>query len=56
LLVGRKGVSVQIAQINQLVDGRITMEARQELVADLHLEVAVVAIMGTGKEAETLED
>jgi hypothetical protein len=28
LLAGRKGISVQIAQINQLVDGRITVEAR----------------------------
>jgi hypothetical protein len=56
LLAGRKGISVQIAQINQLVDGRITVEARPELVADLHLEVAVAARMTTEKEAGTLGD
>jgi hypothetical protein len=51
---GRKGIFVQIAQINQLVDGRITVEARLEEVADLHLEVVVVARMGTEKEARIL--
>jgi hypothetical protein len=51
---GRKGIFVQIVQINQLVDGQITVEARQEEVVDLHLEVAVAARMGTEKEARIL--
>jgi hypothetical protein len=41
------------------MDGRITVEARQEEVVDLHLEVAVAAKMvaakmGTEKEAGIL--
>jgi hypothetical protein len=56
LLAGRKGISIQIVQINLLVDSRITAEARQEEVADLHLEVAVAARMGTEKEARILGD
>jgi hypothetical protein len=54
MLAGRKGIFVQIVQINQLVDGRITVEANPEEVVDLHLEVAVAARMTTEKEAETL--
>jgi hypothetical protein len=54
MLAERKGIYVQIVQINQLVDGRITGEASLEEVVDLHLEVAVVARMGTEKEAGTL--
>jgi hypothetical protein len=54
LLAGRKGTNIQIVQINLLVDGRITVEARQEEVADLHLEVAVAVRMGTEKEARIL--
>jgi hypothetical protein len=30
MLAGRKGIFIQIVQINQLVDGRITVEASQE--------------------------
>jgi hypothetical protein len=55
LLAGRKGTSIQIVQINLLVDGRITVQARHEGVADLHLEVAA-ARMGTEKEAVILGD
>jgi Iap family predicted aminopeptidase len=51
---GRKGIFVQIVQINQLVDGRITVEARLEEVDDLHLEVVAAARMGTEKEAGIL--
>jgi hypothetical protein len=54
LLAGRKGISIQIVQINQLEDGRITVEARQEEAVDLHLEVAVAARMGMEKEAGIL--
>jgi hypothetical protein len=56
LLAGRKGIFVLIVLINQLVDGRITMEARLEEVDNLHLEVVVAARMGTEKEAKILED
>jgi hypothetical protein len=55
MLAGRKGISVQIVLINQLVDGRITVEARQEVV-DLQLEVAVAAGTTMEKEAGTLGD
>jgi hypothetical protein len=51
--IGRKGIFIQIVQINQRVDGRITVEARLEEVADLHLVVAA-ARMGTEKEAGIL--
>jgi hypothetical protein len=54
MLVEKKGIFIQIVQINQLVDGWITVEASQEEVVDLHLEVAVAARMGTKKEAKTL--
>jgi hypothetical protein len=54
MLVERRGTFVQIIQINQLVVGQLTVEARQEEVDDLHLEVAVAARMGTGKEARLL--
>jgi hypothetical protein len=54
LLAGRKGISVQIAQINQRVDGRITVVASREEVDDQQLEVAVGARMGTEKEAVIL--
>jgi hypothetical protein len=54
MLAGRKGIFVQTIQINQRVDGRITMEASPEEVADLHLEVAVVARTTMRKEARTL--
>jgi hypothetical protein len=54
MLAGRKGISVQIVLINQLVDGRIIVVARQEEVVDLHLEVAAAARMTTEKEARTL--
>jgi hypothetical protein len=54
MLAGRKGISVQIALINQLVDGRIIVVVRQEEVVDLHLEVAVAARMTMEKEARTL--
>jgi hypothetical protein len=52
--VEKRGIFVQIVQINQLEDGRLTVEARQEEVDDLHLEVAVAARMGTEKEARIL--
>jgi hypothetical protein len=52
--VEKRGTFVQIVQINQLVDGRLTVEARQEEVDDLHPEVAVAARMGTVKEARLL--
>jgi hypothetical protein len=55
MVAGRKVTSIQIVQINLLVDGRITVEARQEGVANLHLEVAA-ARMGTEKEAVILGD
>jgi hypothetical protein len=54
LLVGRKGISIQIAQINLRGDGRITVEASPEEVVDLHLVVAVAARMTMEKEAGTL--
>jgi hypothetical protein len=54
MLAERKGIFIQIVQINQRVDGLITGEASQEEVVDLHLEVAVAARMGTEKEAKTL--
>jgi hypothetical protein len=37
MLAGKKVIFLLIVQINQLVDGRITVEARQEEVVDLHL-------------------
>jgi hypothetical protein len=52
--VVKRGTFVQIVLINQLVDGRITVEANPEEVDDLHLEVAVAARMGTVKEAGIL--
>jgi hypothetical protein len=54
MLAGRKGISVRIVLINQLEDGRITGEASQEEVVDLHPEVAVAARTTTEKEAGTL--
>jgi hypothetical protein len=54
MLAGRKGIFVQIVQINQLVDGRITVEVNPEEVVDLHLEVVVAARMTMEKEAGTL--
>jgi hypothetical protein len=55
MLAGRKGIFVLIVLKNQLVDGRITREASQEEVVDLHLEVEVAARTTTEKEAGTLE-
>jgi hypothetical protein len=52
--VEKRGTFIEIVQINPLVDGRIIVEARQEEVDDLHLEVVVTARMGTKKEAGTL--
>jgi hypothetical protein len=52
--VEKRGTFVQIVQINQLVDGRITGEASTEEVDDLHLVVAVAAKMGMVKEAGLL--
>jgi hypothetical protein len=46
MLVGRKGIFIQIVLINQLEEGRITVEA-----VELHLEVVAAARMGTEKEA-----
>jgi hypothetical protein len=54
MLAGRKAIFVPIAQINPLVDGRITVEARLEEVDDLHPEVAVAARMEMEKEARIL--
>jgi hypothetical protein len=54
MLVGKRGTFIQIVQINQLVDGRLTVEVKQEEVDDPHLEAAVVAKMGTVKEAGLL--
>jgi hypothetical protein len=54
MLAERKGISIQIVQINQLEDGWIAVEARQEEAVDLHLEVVVAARMATEKEAGTL--
>jgi hypothetical protein len=51
MLMERRGIFIQIVQINQLVVGQLTVEARQEEVDDLHLEVAVAARMEMGKEA-----
>jgi hypothetical protein len=51
LHAGRKGTSVLIVQTNLLVDGQITVGASLEVVADLRLEVAVAARMGTENEA-----
>jgi hypothetical protein len=56
MLVGRKGIFVQIVLVNQLEDGRITGEASPKEVVDPHLEVAVAARTTTGKEAGTLGD
>jgi hypothetical protein len=55
MVAGRKVIFVLIVQTNQREDGRIIVEARQEGVANLHLEVAA-ARMGTEKEAGILED
>jgi hypothetical protein len=52
--VEKRGTFVQTVQINELVDGLITVEANQEEVVDLHLEVAVAARTITKKEAGTL--
>jgi hypothetical protein len=52
--VEKRGIFIQIVQINQLVDGRITVEASLEEVDDLQLEVAVAAKMGMVKEARLL--
>jgi hypothetical protein len=52
--VEKRGTFIQIVQINQLEDGQLTVEARQEEVDDLYLEVAVAARMGTEKEAGLL--
>jgi hypothetical protein len=38
--VERRGIFIRIVQINQLVVGQLTVEARHEEVDDLHLEVA----------------
>jgi hypothetical protein len=54
MLVERRGIFVQIVQINQLVVGQLTVEARQEEVDDLHLEVAVAARMEMRKEVRPL--
>jgi hypothetical protein len=54
MVAGRKGIFILIVQINQLVDGRITVEASLEEVDDLHPEVAVAARMETEKEAGIL--
>jgi hypothetical protein len=54
MLAGRKGISVQIVLINQLVDGRIIVVVSQEEVVDLHLEVAAAARTTTEKEAGIL--
>jgi hypothetical protein len=52
--VEKRGTFIQIVQINQLVVGRITMEASLEEVVDLYLEVAVAARTGMEKEAGIL--
>jgi hypothetical protein len=52
--VEKRGISIRIARINPLVDGLIIVEARQEEVDDLHLEVVVATRMGTEKEARIL--
>jgi hypothetical protein len=54
MLVEKRVTFVQIVQINQRVDGRITVVASLEEVDDLHLEVAAAARMGTEKEAGIL--
>jgi hypothetical protein len=54
MLVEKRVTFVQIVQINQRVDGRITMVASLEEADDLHLEVAVAARMTTENEARTL--
>jgi hypothetical protein len=56
MLAGRNGIFVQIVLINQLEDGRITGEASQDEVVDLHLEVVVAVRMTMEKEARTLGD
>jgi hypothetical protein len=52
--VEKRGISVQTARINPLGDGLIIVEARQEEVDDLYLEVVVTARMGMEKEAGIL--
>jgi hypothetical protein len=54
MLVERRGIFIQIVQTNQLVVGRLTVEARPEEVDDLHLEVVVAARMGMVNEAKLL--
>jgi hypothetical protein len=54
MLVEKRGIYVQIARINPLGDGLIVVEASQEELDDLHLEVEAAARMGTEKEAVIL--
>jgi hypothetical protein len=51
MVAGRKGIFVQIVLINQLEEGRITVEAVKP-----HLEAVVAARTTTEKEAGTLGD
>jgi hypothetical protein len=52
--VEKRGTYGLIALTNQLEAGQLTMEARQEEVDGLHLEVAAAARMEMGKEAGRL--
>jgi hypothetical protein len=54
MLVEKRGTFSLIALTNQPEVGQLTVEARQEEVDDLHLEVAVAARMEMGKEAGLL--
>jgi hypothetical protein len=50
----KRGIYIQIAQINPLGDGLIVVEASQEELDALHLEVVAAARMGMEKEAVML--
>jgi hypothetical protein len=52
--VEKRGTYGLIVLANQLEVGQLTVEARQEEVDDLHLEVAAAARMVMGKEAGCL--
>jgi hypothetical protein len=52
--VEKRGTFGLIVLANQPEVGQLTMEARQEEVDDLHLEVALAARIEMGKEAGCL--
>jgi hypothetical protein len=54
-LVEKRGTYGQIVLANQLEVGQLTVEARQEEVDDLHLEVAAATRMEMGKRPDVWE-